>query len=248
VNLRASALRSTRLPTFTELYYRGAGDYHPNPGLKPETAMTYRLTAEAVSLSKVWHGEASVWYRRTRDVIDWEQRPDTDTALDGHWWSTQLNRLGTVGGEVSVRTTPASGLPGMMLSYGYIHSDMSVATGYISKYALDYMRHKLSAVMSVAVGRELVLILTGSYYDRVGSYLVPDPADATRSIQRGYRPYFLLDGRLSWEPSAGRLGERLRGLEIYLDGTNLTGTDYFDFGGLPMPGTWLSAGIVVTIR
>jgi iron complex outermembrane receptor protein len=237
MRLKTSALRSMRLPTFTDLYYNVA-TYHPDPNLRPETAMTWRLTAELLSLSKEWSGETAVWYRRTRDVIDWEQRPDPDPALNGHWWSTQLNRLGTVGGEVSIRRTSASGLPGMMLSYGFLHSDMSVATGYISKYALDYMRHKLSAVMSIAFGREVVLILTGSYYDRVGSYIA---ADNTR---QGYRPYFLLDGRLSWEPLRGSL----RGLELYVDGTNLTGTRYFDFGGLPMPGTWLSAGIAITIR
>jgi iron complex outermembrane receptor protein len=242
--IKASALRSTRLPTFTELYY-GSPGYHPDPNLRPETAMTYRLTAMATSPTQKWSGEASVWYRRTRDVIDWEQRPDPDPAKNGDWWSTQLNRLGTFGAESGVRYASDEGwLRRASLSYGYINSDMTVTTGYISKYALDYMRHKVSGVASVAFLRDFTLTLTGSFYDRVGSYLVPDPADAAKSIQQGYRPYFLLDGRLSWEPSRGRL----RGLEIYLDGTNLTGTDYFDFGGLPMPGTWLSAGVVLTIR
>jgi iron complex outermembrane receptor protein len=252
VSLRASALRSMRLPTFTDLFYNVA-IYHPNPNLKPETAMTYRLTARAEK--GAWSGEGSLWYRRTRDVIDWEQRTgDREGDIAGHWYSTQLNRLGTIGGELTARYNGSSEgwLRGAMVSYGYLNSDMSVATDYISKYALDYMRHKLSAVMSVGFLRDFVLTLTGSVYDRVGSYVAVDD-----SVQ-GYSPYFLLDGRLSWEPrgvlsggggASSRGGSsRGGGVQIYIDATNITGTDYFDFGGLPMPKTWLSAGVSVTIR
>jgi iron complex outermembrane receptor protein len=237
VSVKASALRSTRLPTFTELYYNVA-TYHPNPALRPETAMTYRVTATAVSHSKRFSGEASVWHRRTRDVIDWEQRPDTDPALDGHWWATQLNRLATTGAEVSARYTShrdggALWLRSAMLTYGYVHSDMTVATNYISKYALDYMRHKASAMVGVGFLRDFTLTLVGSFYDRVGAYIAADGA------RQGYKPYFLLDGRLAWERGA---------VQIYADATNLTATHYSDFGGLPMPGTWLSAGIAITIK
>ncbi len=234
VALRVSALRSMRLPTFTDLYYNVA-DYHPDPNLRPETAMTYRVTATAERGGL--GAEGSVWYRRTRNVIDWEQRTGEEPGdIAGHWYSTQLNRLGTVGAELSARYSTGGGwLRRASLSYGWLHSDMSVATDYISKYALDYMRHKLAAVVGVAFLRDFTLTLTGSFYDRVGSWIGAD------DLRHGYRPYFLLDGRLSWESAA-------RTLQIYLDGTNLLGTDYFDFGGLPMPGTWLSAGIVLTIR
>ncbi len=236
-----------RLPTFTELYYNVA-IYHPDPDLRPETAMTYRLTAHAalplkdVTSAGRWDAEASVWYRRTRDVIDWEQRTgDREGDIAGHWYSTQSNRLGTAGVELSMRYKGlgTGWLRQASLSYGWLHSDMSVATDYISKYALDYMRHKLAGVVSVGFARDFTLTLTGSLYDRVGNYIAADD-----SI-RGYRPYFLLDGRIAWEPGSG---EHRTGLQFYLDGTNLSGTRYFDFGGLPMPGTWISAGIVLTIR
>ena len=34
---------------------------------------------------------------------------------------------------------------------------------------------------------------------------------------------------------------------LYVDATNLTDTEYFDFGGLRMPGTWISGGVVLTL-
>jgi iron complex outermembrane receptor protein len=235
-----------RLPTFTELYYNVA-TYHPNPNLKPETAMMARLTAEAAGKtgrSGSWKVAASGWYRHTRDVIDWEQRPSTDPNLNGHWWSTQLNRLGTVGAELSAYYATEGWMRVAMLNYGYIHSDMTVTTGYISKYALDYMRHKLSAVFGVAFLRGFTFTLTGSFYDRVGSYIAAD------GTQQGYQPYFLLDGRLAWElPETGRDGgSRRGGVQLYLDVTNMTDTRYFDFGGLAMPGPWATAGVVVTLK
>lgn len=224
LRLAAGAVRSMRLPTFTELFYNVAG-YHPDPALKPEKAMTYRLSAEVVHGN--FGGAATVWYRRTRNVIDWEQR------ADGEWYSTQLNRLGTAGAELSANYSTAGWLRIVSLGYGYIRSDMTVATDYISKYALDYMRHKVTAVSGVGFLRDFTLTLTAGFYDRVGNYIAADGS------KQGYKPYFLLDGRLAWER---------RGIQLYVDATNITGTRYYDFGGLPMPGTWVSGGIVMTIR
>ncbi len=225
-SLYASANSSMRLPTFTDLYYSVTG-YHPDPSLVPEKATTFRLEADYFNL-KGFRATAGVYYRRTRDVIDWEQHED------GNWYSTQMNRLGTVGAELSVRYAPdRKWLRLASLSYGYIHSDMSVATDYISKYALDYLRHKVSAVVGITFLRNFAFTLTGSLCDRMGSYIAADGA------KHGYEPYFLLDGRLSWE---------CRWLQLYVDTTNMTNTRYFDFGGLPMPGIWASAGVVITIK
>jgi iron complex outermembrane receptor protein len=193
VALKASALRSTRLPTFTELYYN-VGGYHPDPGLHPERAMTYRLSAAAAR--GAWSGETAVWYRRTRNVIDWEQRTgDRPGDVKGDWYATQLNRLGTVGAELAARYEGRGWLRGAALSYGRLHSEMTVATDYISKYALDYMRHKLSGSVGLEPLRGVVVALSGPLGDRVGSYIA---ADGPRG---GYDPCFLVDGRLSWSPA-----------------------------------------------
>jgi len=248
VTVEASALRSMRLPTFTELFYN-VGGYHPNADLRPEKAMTYRLSATATHGG--WSGVGAVWYRRTRDVIDWEQRTgDREGDVAGHWYATQLNRLGTIGAEATVRYECHGVLRGASLGYGWMRSEMTVATDYISKYALDYMRHKLSGAVGVQPLRGVVLTVDGTLYDRVGSWIGADGAVAE------YDPFFLVNARLSWEPRLRSTsgdertsgGRHPAGVEIYLHATNLLGTRYFDFGGLPMPGRWISAGVVLTIE
>lgn len=221
--------RSTRLPTFTELFYN-VKIYRPNPNLRPETAVTYRLGIEKRS-TYGFSGDAMTWYRRTRNVIDWEQRPDADNPGRSLWWATQSNRLSTFGAEISARYTNSRFRAA--LNYGWIHNDMTVSSDYISKYALDYMRHKISGIVGVDLGWDISASLIGSYYDRAGSWI------GTDGKIEGYKPYFLLDGRVSWSK---------RALQVYVDGTNLLGTNYFDFGGLTMPGTWLSAGVVITLK
>jgi iron complex outermembrane receptor protein len=224
--LTAAANSSQRLPTFTELYY-SVPKYHPDPRLVPEEATTVRLGADWSPLQG-FAVSGTLYYRRTRNVIDWEQHED------GDWFSTQLNSLGTVGGELSVGYSSRTGwLRVASLGYGYIHTDKNVASHYISKYALDYLRHKASAVVGVGFLRNFTATLTGSFYDRVGGYI------AANATYEGYRPYFLLDGRVSWER---------RWVQLYVDVTNITDTRYFDFGGLPMPGPWASAGIVITLK
>ena len=83
------------------------------------------------------------------------------------------------------------------------------------------------------------LALTGSVYDRNGSYThYPVAGDASVTEVRSYEPYFLLDGRLSWEKGVCRL---------YVDATNITDTRYCDIGGIRLPGFWCTGGVVLTI-
>ena len=108
--------------------------------------------------------------------------------------------------------------------------------------------HSAAATVEFRFLRNCSLTLTGAVYDRNGSYtyylrnadgsLMLDPDGKMMTEVRDFKPYFLLDGRLSWEK---------KGWKLYFDVMNMTDTRYFDFGGLEMPGVWFSGGIVVTI-
>lgn len=114
---------------------------------------------------------------------------------------------------------------------GWIHSDKS-AGSLISKYAMDYMRFKSSLSAEVQLARKLTLNADLSFYDRAGNYV--DAGGATVA----YAPYTLLNAVLSYTTGAFR---------FYVDADNVTSTKYFDFGGLEMPGIWVTGGFVVTL-
>ena len=221
--IEAGAAQSMRLPTFTDLFYTATG-YIGNPDLKPERAVTYRLRGDWTN--EHWSASALVYYRDGDNIIDWVK-----AAADDDWESRQITELGTFGTEISAGYRSGGWLRRATISYGYIHATKDSGS-LISKYAFDYMRNKLSAGLEFGFLRRFSLSLTGTLYDRTGSY-----ANASGAVL-DFKPYFLLDGRLSFE---------WRMLRLYLDAMNITDTRYFDYGGLQMPGTWLSAGITITI-
>src|SRR5574344_846527 len=227
----AGATQSMRLPTFTDLYYTAKG-YVGNPDLKPEKAITYRIGTK-ISKGKFSYSLTG-YYRNGKDIIEWvKKKPEED------WRSEQLTKLNTYGLELAASYRSENGfLRNASISYGYICTDKK-ANSYISKYALDYMRNKASISLQGAIMPSLKITATGTLYDRCGNYSILSSPSTTGSETKAYKPYFLLDARLSWEKGA---------LTLYLDGTNMTSTRYFDYGGLIMPKIWASGGIVVTIK
>ncbi|MBP3482429.1 MAG: TonB-dependent receptor [Alistipes sp.] len=215
--------QSMRLPTFTDLFYTATG-YIGNPNLKPERAITYRIRA-AYDIEH-WNVSAQVYYRDADNIIDWVK-----PSVDADWESKQITELGVTGAEITAGYRSDGWLRRVAVSYGHIYATKSSGDS-ISKYAFDYMRNKCALNLEFRFLRYFSLALTGSLYDRIGNY-----TDAAGVI-KNYRPYFLLDGRLSFE---------WKMMKIYLDAMNMTDTYYFDYGGLRMPGAWLSAGIVITI-
>lgn len=231
VHLSAGVSQSMRLPTFTDLYYTSPAHVN-NHDLMPEHAVTYRL--EADYRKRGWHLSAQTYYRAGRDVIDWIRREE----MDGKWHAEQSSRLDTFGAELTAGYAAEKGfLRRVAVSYGYVTTDRR--TELIAQSAMDFMRHKAALSAEVRFLSRMTLALTASVYDRNGSYTdYPTPGDASVSTIRDYAPYFLLDGRLAWEKGICRL---------YVDASNITDTRYCDLGGIPLPGAWVTGGVVLTI-
>lgn len=240
LRLGAGVSQSMRLPTFTDLYYHSPAQIN-NPYLGPENAVTYRLDADYIKGR--WSFATHLFFRDGRDIIDWVWRPD----LGDKWHSEQTSNLDTFGIEMKAGYTSDKGfLRRATFSYGWLSTDRR--GDVITSSVMDYMKHKASAVVEVHFLRRLTLSFTGTLYDRNGGYtaylrnpdgtLIKDEDGAMAIEMRNFKPYFLLDGRLSWEKGCCRL---------YVDATNLTDTDYFDFGGLPLPGRWFTGGVIITL-
>ena len=232
--LEAGAVQSTRLPTFTDLYYNSPAQVN-NLNLVPEDAITVRL--KGGFHSGAWSASLGTYYRWGRNIIDWVWHDSGEFA--NKWHSEQTNKLGTFGVETSMAYQPEKTvIEKISFNYAYIHGNHDESI--ISKNAMDYMRNKASAELIMRFPYGFRLSLAASVYDRAGNYtyyLVP--GDASINEVRSYETYALLDARFSWT---------WRLLQIYIDGNNLTNTRYADLGGLPLPGISVRAGLVIDLR
>jgi len=237
LRLELAASQSMRLPTFTDLYYTSAAQVN-NLDLVPEKAITYRFGIDYAR--GAWSASLRTYYRDGRDIIDWvwHDADDPNPDWQSKWHSEQRSRLGTFGVELSGGYRADRGVV-RAVTASYACVTTSQRADIVTKNAMDFMRHK--AVMSIELQpvRNVSAVLTGSVCDRNGDYtFYPLSGSAAGAYTRSYDPYFLLDGRISWTKGVWR---------IYVDAANLTDTDYCDIGGLPMPGRWFGAGLVVTI-
>ncbi len=224
LRLEIGATESMRLPTFTDLYYTSSTKT-PNPDLQPETATTYLFNTSY--RRSAWRALMQVYYRDGRNIIDWTHG---DEDAENMWVSRQFTELGTFGVELSTEYTFDRFVRRLSASYSYVKQSKE-SGGYLSMYAFDYMHNKGVMTVDFALCKNLTLVVTGSLYDRYGSY-----SDINGDIV-DYEPYFLLDSRLSW---------RRGGVTIYVDATNITSTTYYDYGGIEMAKVWASGGISVT--
>lgn len=216
---------SLRLPSFTEMYYKLQG-YAADPHLQPEEMQAFELGTQLTT--PLVQAKASFFHHRGRNMIDWIM--DTSQGDAAVWQSVNHTHINTTGLETSLTLrTPTSRPSTLSISYTYLTQDKNLEPHLVSQYALEYLRHKLVATVQTPVWRSLSARLGFRWQDRVGSYTT---FEGTVS---DYRPYVLMDMRLSW--SAPRYS-------VYAEVNNLLDNrSYVDFGNVPQPGAWLVSGV-----
>jgi iron complex outermembrane receptor protein len=229
--LFASINKSYRLPTFTDLYYVGPTNIG-NLNVQAEKAMT--IEGGLKYITKKFIFEAAYFNRNGKNIIDWVRLSNNDK-----WESKNITELDTRGLEFSFvansKLFEDLNLPvkRMRLSYSYI--DVKKTSGdFISKYVLDYLKHKLSFNLSHSIVRNVNLNWQVSYQDRAGTY-----HNFTLKQEMEYLPFVIIDTQLNWQ---------LNNCNIYLEATNLLNKSYFDIGNVMMPGRWIRAGFIFNIN
>ena len=223
--LHASYNTSLRMPSFTEMYYKLQG-YKADPHLKPEEMSAVELGASLHQSPFTLH--LALWHHHGRNMIDWIM--DTSQGAEAAWQSVNHTRLNCVGLETSAQLSILNSQ--LSISYSYIHQEKDLEPGIVSQYALEYLRHKLVVGARVPIVSHLTLDANLRWQDRAGQY-----TDFDGSVN-DYRPYALVDARLSWQHPA---------YELYLKANNLLDTSYRDYGLVPQPGRWLIAGVTVRL-
>ena len=219
--LFASWNMALRMPTFTDLYYSGT-DIIGTKTLKPEKTNDVNLGMRYMKSG--WRSEVSVFYSHKTDMIDWviyADEPDQKTYRSGNFM------LDNFGFEVSGSFLPTelfenSPLRSIKVQYAYLNENINYEKTILkSKYAMEYLRHKIVINADGRLWRNLSLSLSWRWQDRVGE---------------GNLPYALLDGKLYWTA---------RHWSAYFDCSNILNKTYFDYSYIPQPRRWGKIGFKI---
>lgn len=224
----ASYNSSLRMPSVTELYY-SVGGYKADKHLKPEELNA--VEGGVKYLSNAITGSASVYYNHMKNLIDWIRDLNSGNAQELK--SVNFGTINALGIEAAVDIEFKHLIPSqhvldhLTLAYSYISQDKSAEEGIQSRYVLEYLKHKLVANLRLNLWQALHWGVNYRMQDRVGSFTAPDKQ------MHDYKPYHLIDTRLSWDRSK---------YKVWVEVNNLFDTQYVDFGSIPQPGIWIMAG------
>ncbi|MBR1770342.1 MAG: TonB-dependent receptor [Bacteroidales bacterium] len=225
---------SSRLPSFTELYYSDAV-HAANPNLKQEKSTDFELGTK--NKNHIAITSLNLYYMKGENMIDWMK----ESASDPLWQSRNINNLNKYGAELDSKIFLAEVMPflhrasTLRLSYSWMHQEQG-KIDYISQYALNYLKHKVTAELSLPLFSKLTLNTAVKYCVREGSYI--NYENNPSGEETSYDPFFTMDCNLNYS---------FRQFNFYINCTNILNADYFDIGNIPQPGRWIIGGIKFSI-
>lgn len=229
----ASYNTSLRMPSFTELFY-SVGGHKADKHLKPEelSALEAGLKYNARGIS----GKTSIFYNQQKNLIDWISDGTLDANGSPLWKSVNFGRINVVGVEASLSFDCRTLMPSQRflkqfsLAYCYLNQNEKEHKGITSKYVLEYVKNKMVANLQLNLWRNLDLGLNYRLLHRMGGYI------DTNNQRHNYATYGILDARLSWNTGKWT---------AFVAANNLLNRTYVDYGNVPQPGTWITAGISI---
>lgn len=229
----ASYNTSLRMPSFTELFY-SVGGHKADKHLKPEelSALEAGLKYNAHGIS----GKTSIFYNQQKNLIDWISDGTLDANGSPLWKSVNFGRINVVGVEASLSFDCRTLMPSQRflkqfsLAYCYLNQNEKEHKGITSKYVLEYVKNKMVANLQLNLWRNLDLGLNYRLLHRMGGYI------DTNNQRHNYATYGILDARLSWNTGKWT---------AFAAANNLLNRTYVDYGNVPQPGTWITAGISI---
>lgn len=226
----ASFNTSSRLPSYTELYYKDAV-HEANPNLEQEKSISYEGGVNYKN--KVLNLNISTYYTQGKNLIDWMK----NSATDDKWVCRNINQLNKYGVDISSRflldeLIQLSKNTVLTISYSWMNAERGNNT-YISQYIFNYLKHKVNFELSLPILDNFTLNLSGKYCVREGSFV--EYVNNVAGEEKEYDPFFTMDANLNY-----RLNSMFT---FFVAATNIFNVDYYDIGNIPQPGRWITAGV-----
>lgn len=238
LNIYTTWGNSTRLPSFTELYYT-TETHESNSSLLPERSQSVDLGIKYKNgFIQAYVTGYLMW---GRNIIDWVNKEnEAGKIVSASWNHTALD---TQGVETGIRFLLGEWLPALgaksslSIDYARMHQDCDTK-GLNSLYKLNYLRDKVTTTFNHNIYKGFSAGWYFRYQNRMGMYTVYKDAVDTGTLSP-YRAFSTLDLRLNY---------KYEDMAIYVNLNNLYDTKHNDMGNIPQPGFWLMAGINYTFR
>lgn len=225
----SSASKTMRLPTFTDLYYKGPTNLG-NPNLKPEEAISYEAGLKWNYLFV--ESSISSFYRKGENLIDWVKLPE-----ESIWQSTNHTLINTLGLEFHSKfdfskwNNPDPFIKTIQLDYTFITQSKESGVK-LSYYAMDYLKHRLDFGIEHRLINSFSTYWHVSVQDRNGTYT--EFFDGNFGNEVTYKPVALLDLKIQWKYNSW---------QAFASANNLLSAKYFDISNVKQPGSWFRVGI-----
>ena len=220
--------RSSRLPTFTDLFYT-TETHNANETLQAERSESFDL---GINYRNKYFDITIVGYvMNGRDMIDWVREPGEEKWAS--WNHTEVDKQG-VEAQIKIPLKQLTAFfenSSLLLSYARMNQECDTK-GLESKYTLNYLRDKFTAVLNHKIYKGLSANWNFRFQDRRGSYRRYENG-ADKGLH-SYPSFSTLDLKLYYE---------YKKLTFSLNLNNIYNTQYYDIGNTPQPGFWLISGI-----
>ena len=234
-SLYATANRSMRYPTYTDLYYNRGGA-QGSITLKPESAWNYELGYKQKS-GQVYTS-AALFHRRSKDLIDWVSYAGDSIAYASN--ITSLALTGIEGGMQYNAPKRKALLRNATVQAAFMRG-VTPEVDFSSLYALDYLQAKINARATQRLGLGFFLNYSITLQDRVGTYM------SVGGEEVNYDPFALVDLKLYYAPAAG-IFKRQFPFQAFVNINNALDAAYYDRGNVIQPGRWVSVGLEFRFR
>ena len=234
-SLYATANRSMRYPTYTDLYYNRGGA-QGSLDLSPESAWNYEWGYKQKS-GQVY-SSAALFHRRSKDLIDWVSYAGDPIAYASN--ITSLALTGIEGGMQYNASKRKALLRNATIQAAFMRG-VTPEVDFSSLYALDYLQAKINARATQRLGLGFFLNYSITLQDRVGTYM------SIGGEEVNYDPFALVDFKLYYAP-AGGIFKRQFPFQAFVNINNALDAAYYDRGNVIQPGRWVSTGLEFRFR
>lgn len=236
--LIASASRSGRIPTYTDLYYVGPTNIG-NPDLKTETANTFEFGSKYITKTLII--QSAIFFRQGNNIIDWVK-----INADDPWQSNNIVAINTIGVEISAKfmfqEKYGDKFPVHFLQFNYAYLDMDKSSDlYTSKYVLDYLRHNAGLTINHNIVKNLTANWQMNFQYRNGSYFPYTEESGIWAYRnaKNYEPLYLMDLKITY---------RYENFDFYIQGKNIFDNEQQDIENVLLPGRWISGGLLINLK